>query len=142
MRGGYLHNMVLIESVASVAGAQGARVWREFPVHHGSESGYIDLLIEFGTYRVAVEAELTTKRIARDLAKGTWAAANEIWILVPDARTARAVRRTLNRSPRPPSPIPVFVLTQGQAKQRVRNSFPFYSRPNVSSRERENNGRP
>ncbi len=141
MRGGYLHNVILIESVASEAISRGARTWREYAMTRGPRTGYMDLLIEFGTYRIAVEAELTPKRVANDVAKAIGLGVQELWIVVPDAQIARAVHRRLNRVTGHKGELQVFVLTQGQAKQRIMNSFPFCSRANVSISEKENKGR-
>ena len=141
MRGGFLHNVVLITALVLEWTKRGARTWREAAVHLGHTTGYIDLLVEIAGFRVAIEAELTPRRVANDIEKAIAVRAQELWVVVPDAQVARAIRRKLHLVPIAEGTPKIFVLTLGQAKQRVRNLVPFISGANVLKGKEKNKGR-
>ncbi len=121
MRGSYLHNDVLIDPLDEAFRSFGATTRRESYVNNGSVVGAVDLLVEQPHVRIAIEAELSSKRVGRDLRKAAAVRADELWIVVPTVRLVRSVRRKLATLPSAPIWLDVFVLTQGQALQRVMN---------------------
>ena len=133
MRGGYLHNDVLIDRMDTEWGMIGAQTSREAAVtdDQGRTTGYIDLLVRLSSGLIAVEAELTPRRIPRDLEKAETLAVTELWIVVPDVRVRRLVKRRLQRSRATLFSGEVFVLTLGEALQRVNNYYSLFSGSNV-----------
>ncbi len=124
MRGDHLHNDVLVERVAQALRAQGAITKKEYFIRFSGGSGYIDLLVEQGLVRIAVEAELTNRRIEKDLVKAIAVNAEELWIVTPTSHLARSIRSRLEKSPALVRTHPqVFVLSLGQALQRVGDCF-------------------
>ncbi len=124
MNGGFLHEVVTLDRLESLARDAGADAARQVRTPTG---GYIDLVITIGTHRIAVEAELTSKRVANDLEKAVSAEATELWVVTPVPRTARSVKRGLNRVNRNCKTPVVFVLTLGRAIQRLTNCFSLFS---------------
>ena len=125
--GGFIHSRVLIERIDQAFQEAGARTWREAPARDGSRTGYVDLLVHIGTRRISVEAELSAKRVGNDLEKAARLGVNELWIVVPNHRVARPVRRKLERLPVRPDHTDTFVFSLVQALQRVRTCFPLFS---------------
>ena len=119
MRGSHLHNKVLIDPLARAFESYGATAHREFYVNALGVVGAVDLLVEQPQVRIAIEAELSVRRVGADLRKAVAVRADELWIVVPTVRLVRGVRRKLATLPAAPSWLDVFVLTQGQALQRV-----------------------
>ena len=118
---GYLHNDVLINPLDEAFRSFGATTRRESYVNNDGVLGAVDLLVDQPHVRIAIEAELSSKRIHGDLRKAVAVRADELWIVVPTVRHVRSVRRKLATLPPPPIWLDVFVLTQGQALQRVTN---------------------
>lgn len=118
MRGNYLHNIVLIGRVEEAFALKGWDTTQERYVSDGDATGFIDLVAREGSTTIAIEAELTTKRVKKDIWKATVLGAGEIWILVPNVRVAQNVRKLFSRKHDQNVPT-VFVLTLGQALTRV-----------------------
>lgn len=97
MRGGFIHNEVLIARFLRSFEEEGWSCDTEVPVRMGDGLGFIDLLAEFDGYCIAIEVEMSAKRIDRDLQKAIAIHAAELWIVTPNTRVAGAVRRTLHR---------------------------------------------
>lgn len=129
-RGGYIHNRVLLDPLERRARSLGFATARELLVAPGRRSGYADLVIDIGAGQVLVEAELGTRRIARDLSKAVLLGAVELWIVVPDAKVGRGVQGRLQAIPRQDFHS-VFVLLFSQAMTRVMLLGELFSRSNV-----------
>ncbi len=127
MRGKFLHNEVLIQPLDLAFCLIGALTFREWFVNDGDTKGYVDLWVESNGFRIAIEAELTPKRIAHDVRKAIALRADELWIVVPTVRIARAVHRKLNTLENTGMGPEVFFLSQGQALQRVTNCLPLFA---------------
>ena len=69
MRGSYLHNDVLIDPLVEAFRSFGATTRLESYVNDGTVVGAVDLLVEQPHVRIAIEAELSSKRIGADLRK-------------------------------------------------------------------------
>ena len=69
MRGGYLHNQVLIGTLQRDAKALGCETQLEVPVQVQDSVWFIDLVVRSGSVLIAVEAELSARRVVRDLLK-------------------------------------------------------------------------
>ena len=87
----------LLDSIESLANDVGARSGREVSITSGRNAQRVDLLIEVRDKRIAVEAELTAKRIINDLTKARALQADELWIVVPNSTVANAVKRQLSQ---------------------------------------------
>ena len=125
MRGNaFLHNFVLLDSLERPFRAAGATVHREFPVSPGRTWGYVDLFIIYGPYRIVGEAERTSKRVGKDIAKATALRADYLLIISPTLRIAKACERRLETFPISESPTICFLIP-GTVGQWVTNSFPL-----------------
>ena len=147
MRGGFIHNDVLVNRLLRSFEVEGWSCDTEVPVRMGETIGFIDLVVERDGYCIAVEAELSARRIDRDLQKAQAIRAAELWIVTPHARVSGAVRRAFHRMDvrlardddalgsvfgtnvggNGNDGVAVFVLTQGAAAQRVRNSLRMFA---------------
>ena len=119
MRGGYIHNRVLLDPIAQKAWQFGAQVDREVAIRVDERILYGDLLIRASSKRILVEAELSSKRIPNDLAKAAALGACELWVVVPNPRVVRSVRQKLSRLPIEPGSPGLFILLLPQALQRL-----------------------
>lgn len=120
MRGGYIHNRVLVEPIVQkVLCIPGARVDQEVAIRVGDQFLYGDLLIQVGSQRILVEAELTAKRIENDLLKAAAMEPCELWVVVPNPLVKKAIQRKLSRQPIPMASVKIFVLLLPQTLQRV-----------------------
>jgi len=135
MRGNYLHTRELANPLERAFQECGAITRREVATQLDGRRFFADLLVELHQTRIIIEVELTSKRIANDLIKGMAFQCTELWVVVPNARVARAVRRKLLRLSIRPHGAGVFVLTLGQALQRVSKCFPLISGLNTSGNQ-------
>ena len=136
MRGGFVHNHVLLESIAKRASQLGAKIDCEVPVGVGERVLYGDLLIQSGSQRILIEAEMSSKRIANDLAKAMALDANELWLVVPNPRVARSIRRKLSQMLIVPRIPGLFILLLPQALQRLEYLFELNSFPNAETEKK------
>ena len=118
MRGGYVHNHVLLDPIEQKARRLGAAVDREAAIRVGGRVLYGDLLIRDGSRRILVEAELSSRRVPNDLAKAAALGACDLWVVVPNPKVARSVRWKLSQQGIQPRPG-LFVLLLPQALQRL-----------------------
>ena len=135
MRGGFLHNHVLLDPVERYFRGLGADVQREYPVAFGKTKAFVDLFIRYRRERIVCEAELSSDRARKDLAKAIELRATFLLIVVPDWPMARAVKRRLSRVGHTSSTegLRSFILPLGPALQWVRNCFPFLTSVNSPS---------
>ncbi len=127
MRGGFIHNVILITALAELFELEGWRVDTEVPIRVGTTIRFVDLVAEREGYCIAVEAECSPKRIEGDLDKARALGAQELWIVTPNTRIAAGVRRKLDRLFVPVNRDGLFVLTQGAAKERIMNGLPLFA---------------
>ena len=123
-KGGYLHDNVLLASVEACGCSRGAVTRTQVHAGAGKEAGHIDLVMDWPNRSIAVEAELSSKRIGRDVLKAMNLGADELWILVPNSRIARAIHRKLKTMLIRLDQAGIFVLTLPQAVQRLSIIFP------------------
>ncbi len=127
MRGKFLHNEVLLAPLGRAFEAQDWQTDYEVPIRIGEDLGFVDLVAERDGYCIAIEAENTAKRIARDLDKAAAMRADELWIVTPNLTVAAAVRRSLARQLIRVDHGGLYVLTQGEALQRVKRCLPLFA---------------
>jgi len=130
MRGGFLHNHVLLDPIEEHFRRLNAIASREHMVRSADFSGFIDLFIQHGAHRIACEAELTPERIDRDLRKAELAEATLLLIVVPHRRIAQSVLRKLHRTDLPYPPAGVWVLPLGPGLARLARCFPLIASVN------------
>jgi uncharacterized glyoxalase superfamily metalloenzyme YdcJ len=135
VRGGYVHNHVLLDPIERKARQLGAVVDREAAITAGGRVLYGDLLIRNGSRQVLVEVEMSSRRVPNDLAKAMAQAAC-LWIVVPNARVAESVRRKLSRHETQPQPR-LFVLSLPQALQRLEAMIELNSGSNVERKRKK-----
>ena len=123
MRGGYVHNRVLIDPIAQKAGRLGAEVNREVAMEVDGRVLYGDLLIRMGSKRILVEAELSARRIPNDVAKAVGSGVCELWVVVPNLTVAQSVRRKVFQQSSIQPRAGLFVLLLPQALQRLEGIF-------------------
>lgn len=136
--GGFVHNRVLLDPIQDAALRLGASAQREVATGRGRHGRYGDLLIQLGSHQILVEAELSSKRIANDLAKAEQFQSTELWIVVPTSRVARSVRQELLRLSVPPNKPGLFVLLLPQALERLMSLFSLNSGSYVRAEKPEN----
>jgi len=133
MKGGFLHNHVLIGTCADALQLQGARVKLEYPVQPGRTGGSVDLFAVFDNLSLVIEAERSTERLKNDLRKATLLQADILLVVVPTWKLARAGTRLLaalaagkdNGKPR------TLCLPLGPALQRLANISHLMTARNV-----------
>ena len=141
-QGGYLTRYCLIAPVAKTARDLSATVFPEYTVRLNQTVGYVDLRIDLGPVRIAVEAELETKRLENDVLKAIALPAHLLLIVVPNWTTCKAARkamaRILERRRRsgltaPTDPV-ILILPVGPARQQLGqlNDFVRRSLPDLS----------
>lgn len=126
MRGGYVHNRILLDPLYRKALRLGAQVDCEAAIKVGDRVLYVDLLIRGGPKQILVEAELSSKRVPNDLAKAAEFGVCELWLVVPNPRIAGSVRRKLLRQSIKPG-AELFILLLPQALQRLEEFSPLNS---------------
>ena len=119
MRGGYVHNRVLLDPIDLRAWRCGLQVDREVMIRVDERVLYGDLLIRGRSKRILVEAELSSKRIRNDLAKAAALGVCELWLVVPNPTVAQSVWRKLLRQSIDPGTSRLFILSLPQALQRL-----------------------
>jgi hypothetical protein len=134
MRGGFVHNRVLVARLDSALQAVGATTRLECATGPTSPRGFVDILATLGQVRVACEAELRADRVELAVRKAVWLDVDYLLLVAPDGRTVRALRARFDSlagrfDVQPPQE---FILTLGQALQWVANSFPFLTPRNTS----------
>ena len=118
MRGGFLHNHVLVQRLAQAFRTAGAGVLLEQPVRTGRNGGYVDLLASWPERLIAVEAECRPDRVPHDLVKARDLQADHLWLVAPNVPAKAALRRCLARLA-PVSSFLVLCLTLGEALARI-----------------------
>lgn len=135
MRGGFVHNQVLIAQVEAHFRQLRATIHREYPTAAGRDAGFVDLFIIWYSIRIVCEAELSPARVCRDVAKAALLKADLLLIVVPNLRVAKAARarlRTCNGPPRPRGLL-IWILPLGPALRRLTNKCHLMTRANVSA---------
>ena len=121
-RGGYLHNHILLDPIEASFLARGASASREYPVKLERRLGFVDLFILLGCLRIALEAELSPKRVNKDVEKAAALQVHWLLIVTPRQRVAQACERLLlGIKPRPN--FPIIFLTVGTALEWIANDF-------------------
>ncbi len=100
-------------------------VSRQVATRPERSTGYVDMVAEGHGWRLAIEVEMSARRVANDLHKAAELEA-WLWIVVPNAKVSRAVLRRLQDLDIQPRAPWICVLTLGQALQRLTNCFPCF----------------
>ena len=129
MKGGPVHENVLLDEMEKCLRKVGASVRRQVPTGPGRGPRYADLVAAAGAGRLVIEAEMSSQRVAEDLQKALDLGATWLWIVAPSPRVARSVRRRLQRIGAGENEPWLCVLTLGQAIERVRKYFPLFFIP-------------
>ena len=138
MRGGYVHNHVLLDPIEQKARRLGAAVEREAAIRVGGRVLYGDLFIRNGSRQILVEAELSSRRVPNDLAKAAALGACDLWIVVPNPKVAGSVHRKLSRHGTQPRST-LLVLSLPQALQRLGELNELISGSNVEIKKEKTN---
>ncbi len=124
MKGGFVHNEVLLGPFMQYFQYLSATVYREYPVGPGTQGGFIDGFVLHGSVRIAFEAELSPDRVLRDVEKARQLKAHYLFIIVPESHIERRVKRKLAQRPAELGPPEICVLPLGQMLQRISELFP------------------
>lgn len=123
----FLHERILLDPFEQHFRTVGAIVERESPVTYCGHPGFIDLLVQVGPRRIAIEGELTPTRILNDLNKAIVSRATWLLVVTPTpsiaARCSKVLRPHIDNSPL----VRVCVLPLGMAIRQVRVCFPLNS---------------
>lgn len=133
--GGFVHEQILLDQLEQRFEQVGATTRREVNAGPSLPGSHVDFFAEVQGKRIAVEVELSSKRIEADLRKAMSVGADELWIVVPSPSVCRSVRRKLRTMSVRPDRVGVFVLTLGLALQRVSDCLSFSSRANPWGRK-------
>lgn len=131
MKGGYIHERLLLDTIERLFKGQGAEVERQVATLKGRRTRYADLIVRAGTHRLIVEAETSSRRIKGDLQKANEVSATYLWIVVANRKVADSVRKRLRKLNVRENQPWLCILTLGQATERVANYFPLFSRSKV-----------
>jgi hypothetical protein len=123
MRGGFLHNQVLVGRLRQVAQECGAVVHLEVPVRIDGVVNYIDLVLEKGAQVTICEAEQTWRRVGNDVRKAVALGAHRLLIATPDSHTAHACHRQLRRHTPSGAKLQVVVCPLGAALEILRQTL-------------------
>ncbi len=123
MRGGFLHNTVLITPIEQFFCELAACVSREHPIRPGRGAPAVDLFIELQHERIVVEAELTARRITVALKKAQTLEATHLLIITPTSRTAERARYLLVEADPKWLPKRLWILPLGPALQALRDCY-------------------
>ncbi len=124
MRGGFVHNRVLVGRLEAAFRAAGAETLREYPTGPAAPRGFVDLYVTKNGVVVVCEAELRATRATLAVEKAMALDANVLLLVVPRQTVARATVARLGDHVREQHPA-IFVLTLGAALQWVARCFPF-----------------
>ena len=127
MRGGFLHNSILLNPIETHFLQLGAEVRREHRTESSGFLGFVDLFVLLGVHRLVFEAELSADRVHRDVSKAIQLEATQLLIVVPCSRLVRSIRRRLRPHERTRNGMRVSVLTLGGVLHQVRHQFPLFS---------------
>jgi hypothetical protein len=138
VRGGSLHKF-LVEAVRGILSCYSFPTACEVWVHSEGFSGFIDLTAVTPVGLLAVEVELTARRITSDVRKAQLLTARHLWIVVPTATVRQGVLRVLQRLEEDAN-TQKCVLTLGQVPQRLTHCFPLNSTSNGLSANKKQIG--
>ena len=124
MKGGVIHETVMLNPLKKVFRQQNLVVLQQVP----ARPGFVDMAVVVGTHLLAIEAEMTARRVENDLRKAASLKATWLWIVVPNNRVAESVRAKLSKLSVEHRRPWISILTIGQAMERVTSSIPFFSR--------------
>lgn len=125
MIGGNIHEIAL-DRIDHVLESLGIARSRNVATRPGRNTGYVDLVAYGNGWRLAIEFEMSARRIANDLQKAADLNA-ALWIAVPNLKIRNSVRRQLGRCGVQENYPWIAVLTQGQCTSMLTNCFPFFS---------------
>jgi hypothetical protein len=128
MRGGFKHNCILIAPIEQEARALGANVYREYRVKTPAVEGFVDLLVITKLQRrIAYEAENTLDRVRWDIAKGRALQVDQLQIIFPNGRLARAAQKRVDemKGSRKAVNLSILCLTVGAAVQQLKDKKGF-----------------
>jgi hypothetical protein len=127
MRGNFLHNQVLIAPIECEARIQRAIVHREYRVVTSSVDGFVDLLVTTNSKRTVYEAENTLDRVRWDITKALALQADELQIIFPTGRLARAAQERVNeiKDSGKATRLSIYCLTVGAAVKRLKDNKRF-----------------
>ena len=136
MRGGYLHNVILLRPLEAYFLGLGALVEREYPTGPGRKAGFVDLFVRYLSWRIACEVELTADRVLNDANKAALVRADLLVIVVPDWHVTRVAKRRLGSVDYPSrkNGPEIWVLPPGPALKRLRKRCQLLTTLNVSVR--------
>jgi len=126
MRGQTLHNFVVNEA-REVFDLFGFETAIEYPIDlDDGRRNFIDLLATRGRHTIACEVETTPRNVLANVAKAR-ALGLRLWVLTPNRRVMDAVTGKLRRDG---ALAGVRILTLGQLRQAVGESFPTFAPTN------------
>ena len=131
-----MHNHVLLEPIEEHFRGCGATVHHEHPTRPGRSARFLDLHVRLNGRVIAVEAELSVKRVCADVEKAREVGAQLLLIVVPTRRVARTAVARLHEARVLSGDLAVWVLPLGRALQRLRDCFPLIPGANVPVEDR------
>ena len=124
MNGGYRHEQAILGAMERILLQHKFETTRQVSVDLGKERGFVDLVAERGPLRLVVEAELSARRIQKDLRKAAAMDATWLWIVVPNGMVQRSVRSRLRKLRVRERHPWLAIFTLSQAVNQVNGCFP------------------
>jgi hypothetical protein len=137
---GFAHDQVLLQAVAGALAAHAIWIRHEVRVRGPDFTGFCDLVANIDGKLLVVEAELSAKRVARDVRKALLLGAHCLWIVVPNGKVRRAAQRQLSKLPlEDANTIPTSILLLSHIPQQLTNCIRLFSEPSAESANRKTN---
>jgi hypothetical protein len=129
LRGGVLHNY-LTQEVGSVFQQVGFQVSYEYPVKlDNGQLNFLDLMVERGDCKICIEIETSARHVIDNAVKAEQTNL-PLWIVVPNAKTQKAVMKKLADTQLQPGGLKIYILLLGKLKQQVMNCFSLITTAN------------
>ncbi|MCC6970884.1 MAG: hypothetical protein IT434_11765 [Phycisphaerales bacterium] len=135
MRGGFIHNKILLAPIRADCRAANIRLREEVPAGQGRRAGHVDLVLGDGQFQIAVEAECSPKRVSQDVLKAGALGVVELWIVVPTPAIRRGAIAGLGSCCCCVPTLSVFVFSLLQARQRLAVCLPLFSVAKVPGKQ-------
>ena len=129
LRGGNLHNYLVLESEGILQGA-GFNTHQECPKKlPDGDLDFVDLLAEREGFVVCIEVETSARHVLRNAAKAELLELPLV-VIIPSRKVKKAVQNKLNNSNIRPGNHDIYILMLAQLKQELTNCFPLFSSAN------------
>ncbi len=137
LRGGGLHNYLTHEA-ARIFRQAGFKTYLEHPIRlPDGHLNFVDLFVTRGDVTICIEVETSARHVVENAVKSGQANL-ALWVVVPNKKVQKAVRRRLKSSGIVPGGLRIYFLLLSELEQQVMNYFPCFPSANSTGENREN----